>query len=454
MALVPCLECKGTIGDTVNICPHCGTDQANFRKVKMGIDSCLECKKEIGLNINICPHCGTNQSSFRNSHNSANSNSFTNNNTHNNSKKYNWWAFFFWNHYYAGYGKFVKAFIMAIIGFVPFTAFFVAMYCGRKANSELPIGKVKFSWGKATLMFLINASISFAIISYVDSKKGQNENEKQQQTLNQEKTSKEQNNDIITQAKEVIQEITDDSEEVKIVKNGKLNAYPNKTIGDAIDSFFGDSSWSSGVSEKGLKFVDVAGKITYMEKPINAKMQFVLDKNGTQFSVRALEFNDIPQNQLMIEGLLEKIYQENTSNNSTNTPNNAQYVDYKENTSTQNLDNNQENKKNLLYFDNISFKGAINKELNIHMTLSIKDDGFSSREIIGVEYYDAYKKNIQIKGDIDDDNNFVFYEVDLNNPDKHTGTFSGTISNLKTISGTWISEDGSKEYPFYITKLQ
>lgn len=464
MSLVSCLECKGTIGDTVNVCPHCGTDQANFKKTKMGIDSCLECKKEIGLNINICPHCGTNQANFKNTSTSIKNNSSTNNNMHptgRESGKFNWMAFFFTHYYYAGYGKFGKAIFLSLLCFVPIVNIITWIRCGKNANAQLPIGRVKFSWGKVFLLILLQM-IVFAPIAYMQEQKENKEN--QQQTLNQENTSTEQNNDIVTQAKEVIQEITDDSDEVKTVKNGKLNAYPNKTIGEAIDSFFGDSSWSSGVSEKGLKFVDVAGKITYLEKPINAKMQFELDKNGTQFSVRALEFNEIPQNQLMIEGLLEKIYeesnikgnstQENISDNSTNTTtdSNTQYVDYKENTSTQNLDN-QENKKNLLYFDNVSFKGAINNNINLHMTLSIKNDGYSGREIIGSEYYDAYKKNIQIKGDIDDNNNFVFYEVDVNNPDKHTGTFSGTISNLNSISGSWISEDGSKEYPFYLTKL-
>lgn len=99
-------------------------------------------------------------------------------------------------------------------------------------------------------------------------------------------------------------------ENVLKVKGSKLSAYPSsKTIGEAIDAFFADAKWSSGTSDKGVAFVNAEGKITYADKEVTAVLQFQISKDGKTFQVNALEFNGVPQNQLMINGLLAKIYE-------------------------------------------------------------------------------------------------------------------------------------------------
>ena len=98
-------------------------------------------------------------------------------------------------------------------------------------------------------------------------------------------------------------------EQVMMVKAGKLSAYPNKTVGEAIDGFFANPSWSSGTSESGTEFVNAVGKITFMNKEVKAVLQFKIDKAKKTIEVSALEFNDIAQNKLMLTSLLSKVFE-------------------------------------------------------------------------------------------------------------------------------------------------
>ncbi|MGO9533311.1 MAG: zinc ribbon domain-containing protein [Syntrophobacteraceae bacterium] len=103
-----------------------------------------------------------------------------------------------------------------------------------------------------------------------------------------------------------------ESRAVKLVKTGHLQNYPQRTVGEAIDSFFGDPKWESGTSAdgetKGKTFVNAKGKIKFMEKDVDAILQFIITEEVNTFKVHALEFNNIPQNQFIIVGLLEKMY--------------------------------------------------------------------------------------------------------------------------------------------------
>jgi len=99
------------------------------------------------------------------------------------------------------------------------------------------------------------------------------------------------------------------SAEVQEVKNGHLLSHPDKTIGDAVAGFLGLPIWTSGTSDKGVQFVNVKGQIKYMEKQITAVLQFRLDKGKSTFEASALEFNGIPQNALIMNALISKMYQ-------------------------------------------------------------------------------------------------------------------------------------------------
>lgn len=96
---------------------------------------------------------------------------------------------------------------------------------------------------------------------------------------------------------------------VGLVKTGHLSAYPNIPIGKAVDGFMGSPRWESGTATDGTEVVNVRGKIRFMEKEVEALLQFEIDPDHETFEVGALEFNGIPQNPLIKAALLEKMYE-------------------------------------------------------------------------------------------------------------------------------------------------
>lgn len=80
----------------------------------------------------------------------------------NNKKEWSWWGFFFNIYYYAGYGNLKKAIILTLIYFIPLIGWLITMiYSGAKANEDLPIKKIPFSWIK---VFIILVFISVYIL--------------------------------------------------------------------------------------------------------------------------------------------------------------------------------------------------------------------------------------------------------------------------------------------------
>ena len=96
---------------------------------------------------------------------------------------------------------------------------------------------------------------------------------------------------------------------VTFVKTGHLPAHPSITIGEATDAFMGNPRWESGTAPDGTEFVNVRGEIRYMDKPVEAALQFEVNRRLGTFEVRALEFNGVPQNRFVQIGFLEKMYE-------------------------------------------------------------------------------------------------------------------------------------------------
>jgi predicted Zn finger-like uncharacterized protein len=99
--------------------------------------------------------------------------------------------------------------------------------------------------------------------------------------------------------------------EVSMVKNGKLNNYPQKTIGEAMDGFFDSTKWEAITATDGNKYVNLTGNLSNMGKNIKIAFQFKVDKKNDSFEINALEVNREPQNLLMLTGLLSEIYSTN-----------------------------------------------------------------------------------------------------------------------------------------------
>lgn len=99
---------------------------------------------------------------------------------------------------------------------------------------------------------------------------------------------------------------------ISIVKNGHFSGYTNMTVGEAVDGFFANQKWTSGIptDEEFSEFmlVNVEGKILYNEKKVNAEIQFLVDEDTGVFELYAFEMNGIPQNDIMKLYLIESMF--------------------------------------------------------------------------------------------------------------------------------------------------
>ncbi len=92
--------------------------------------------------------------------------------------------------------------------------------------------------------------------------------------------------------------------------------------------------------------------------------------------------------------------------------------------------------------DKIVYEGKIDNKYGIVMTLYVNE-----RSVSGSYYYTSKKSPITLEGSINYDDK-IRLEESVNG--KTTGRFVGSYSPQE-ISGTWVSDDGSKEMPFVVT---
>ncbi|MED0665952.1 hypothetical protein P4T04_06425 [Bacillus badius] len=104
-------------------------------------------------------------------------------------------------------------------------------------------------------------------------------------------------------------EATKDNEYLLSVQNGSLTDYPDVTLKDAFGQFFSSPKWKYFQADTGEHVVEFTGYCTYMEKKVKATMQFVVEEGNEQFEIGALDFNEVPQNELVKSALLQKIYE-------------------------------------------------------------------------------------------------------------------------------------------------
>ena len=127
--------------------------------------------------------------------------------------------------------------------------------------------------------------------------------------------------DITDQVANVVQA---EDEHILAVKGGSPSAYPSKKFGEAFDDFFGSPTWKyfegtkEGTDEDGdgepdtveenVDVVEFTGYCTYQDVRVKALIQFTLSKDDDTFEATYLSFNDVPQNMLMLAGLLEAVF--------------------------------------------------------------------------------------------------------------------------------------------------
>jgi hypothetical protein len=98
-----------------------------------------------------------------------------------------------------------------------------------------------------------------------------------------------------------------ESADVSLVKNGQLDGIPEVTVGQLVDNFLGGSRWSTDKGPGGQRIVNVKGQMTFMGKPVQAAVQFIVQ--GKRFELHAFEMNGIPQNNLVKATLFNKMYE-------------------------------------------------------------------------------------------------------------------------------------------------
>lgn len=145
-------------------------------------------------------------------------------------------------------------------------------------------------------------------------------------------------NDVVDQVANVAQS---EDEHVLAVKGATSTSYPGRTYGEAFDSFFGSPTWKYFVGtqegpdedgdgkpdyeKKDIDVVEFTGYCTYDDVEVKAKIQFSLDmKNGT-FDAVYLSFNDVPQSMLMLEGLLDTVFEDGGEESTEATDNSETY---------------------------------------------------------------------------------------------------------------------------------
>jgi hypothetical protein len=99
-----------------------------------------------------------------------------------------------------------------------------------------------------------------------------------------------------------------DQKTLVAVRDGYLKVSGHSTIGEAFGKFLGDLEWTTGTTTDGQEFVNLAGKMTFAAKEVTAHIQFLFDKDGTSFAVHALDFNGVPQSEVILKGLVQKVY--------------------------------------------------------------------------------------------------------------------------------------------------
>lgn len=100
-----------------------------------------------------------------------------------------------------------------------------------------------------------------------------------------------------------------DSREVKLVKNGTLSGYENKTLGEAIDGFFRDPTWKKIKGSDGNIYVNISGKkILFENVESEIVLQYIIDSNTT-FRFNAMEIDGVPQTIYDYAILINMIYE-------------------------------------------------------------------------------------------------------------------------------------------------
>jgi hypothetical protein len=99
------------------------------------------------------------------------------------------------------------------------------------------------------------------------------------------------------------------SREVNLVRNGTLQAFPDKTVGRAFDDALHNTKWESITASDGNTYVNVKGRAIYIGREVEVAVQFRVDYDAGAFEIHAFEIDGVPQGLLILWGLLDSLYE-------------------------------------------------------------------------------------------------------------------------------------------------
>lgn len=95
---------------------------------------------------------------------------------------------------------------------------------------------------------------------------------------------------------------------ITMVRDGHPEAYPDITYGEAFHAFFKNPEWKYFKSEDGRDIVEFTGGMTYLDQEVEGLFQFVIGDESS-FTTECFAMNEIPQNNLMLYGVLAKVFE-------------------------------------------------------------------------------------------------------------------------------------------------
>lgn len=95
---------------------------------------------------------------------------------------------------------------------------------------------------------------------------------------------------------------------IQMVVNGYRVEDPEHTYGEAFDAFFASPQWEFFVSDEDEKVVEFTGDCTYLDAPVTACIQFIINETDNTFEATWLDFNGVPQNTLILNALITKAF--------------------------------------------------------------------------------------------------------------------------------------------------
>ena len=96
--------------------------------------------------------------------------------------------------------------------------------------------------------------------------------------------------------------------DISLVQDGEFNSCSGITVGEMADAYLSTPNWESIVADDGRTYVNLRGGMTYDSEPANALIQFKI--RGDEFMVNAVEMDDEPLEEYVIEILISEMCEE------------------------------------------------------------------------------------------------------------------------------------------------